>query len=105
MRTDTVDALPKDEPGPADSTFTAGEEGFAVQIGAFKDPQNAIQAQTLARRRYQFSVRNEFYPSLALYQIRIGSFASRAEARTLLLRMQADHPAEYRDSWIVQIKR
>ena len=104
-RTDTVDVLPIEGPPASDSTATTGEERFAVQIGAFKAPENASQAQNLARARYQIPVLNEFTPKLALYQIRIGTFSSREEARAFLLRMQAEHPVDYKDSWIVQWKR
>jgi cell division septation protein DedD len=104
-RTDTVDVLRIEGPAATDSTATTGEERFAVQIGAFKAPENASQAQNLARTRYQIPVLNEFTPKLALYQIRIGSFSSREEARAFLLRMQSEHPVDYKDSWIVQWKR
>lgn len=104
-RTDTVDVLAIEGLQAPDSTTTTGEERYAVQIGAFKAPENASQAQNLARARYQIPVLNEFTPKLALYQIRIGSFASREEARAFLLRMQAEHPEDYKDSWIVQWQR
>ena len=104
-RTDTVDALRTDSPAATDSLTATGKEEFAIQIGAFRDPQNAVRFQKLTRERYHHSMSNEFNPGLGLYQIRIGSFLREEEARVLLLRMQAEYPLEYKDAWIVQVSR
>jgi len=104
-RTDTVNVVHTEEQSETDSSLAAGEERFAVQIGAFKEPKNASQFQNLTRERYPFPIMNEFNPRLGFYQIRIGSFASRMEARALLLRMQAEYPLDYKGSWIVHLMR
>jgi len=104
-RTDTVDVLRTDGPAATDSLATAGVERFAIQIGAFKDPQNAISFQNLTRERYHLPMSNEFNAGLGFYQIRIGAFASREEAQAHVLRMQADFPLDYKDCWIVQVTR
>jgi cell division septation protein DedD len=104
-RTDTVDALNTDTPAATDSPTATGTEQFAIQIGAFRDPQNAVRFQKLTRERYHLSMSNEFNPGLGLYQIRIGSFPREEEARVLLIRMQAEYPLEYKDAWIVQVSR
>lgn len=104
-KVDTVDAARTEEPAPADSVLASDEARFCVQVGAFREPQNAGAAQANARERYGLPVRNEFNERAGLYQIRIGAFLTRDEARALLLRMQAEHPADYRDSFIIQGKR
>jgi hypothetical protein len=104
-RTDTVRVLRSDEPSASDSLLATGEERFAVQIGAFREPFNASQTQNLARKRFHLPMLNEFDSRLGLYKIRLGSFTSRAEARTQMLRLQAEYPSEYNDSWIVQLTR
>jgi cell division septation protein DedD len=104
-RIDTVEAAGAHEPVIADSTLAEGEVRFSIQIGAFRDPANASSAQAHARERYALPVLNEFQERAGLYQIRIGSFALREEARIQLTRMKTDYPAEYKDSFIVQAKR
>ena len=78
---------------------------FMVQIGAFKDPQNASRIQTLARQRYHLPVLNDYHPTLALYQIRIGFFETREAAYTFRGRMHKEFPADYKGAWVVQLKR
>jgi cell division septation protein DedD len=78
---------------------------FMVQIGAFKDPENANRIQEIARERYHLPVINDFNASHSLYQIRIGFFESRQDAHDFKKRMQNEHPMEYRDAWVVQLKR
>lgn len=104
-RVDTIEARKADDPAHIETEKAETEIHWAVQIGAFKDPRNASIVQSLARERYSVPVLNEFNPDLSLYQIRIGSFATREEARVLLRRMQAEYPGEYKDSWVVQCRR
>ena len=78
---------------------------FMVQIGAFKDPQYASAVQTAARERYHMPVLNDYNTSYALYQIRIGFFETKEAAYAFRLRMRREYPADYRDAWVVQLKR
>jgi cell division septation protein DedD len=78
---------------------------FMVQIGAFKDPQHASTIQTVARERYRMPVLNDYQTRRGLYQIRIGFFESRESANAFRARMIHDYPQEYKDSWVVQLKR
>jgi cell division septation protein DedD len=104
-KVDTVEAAGALEPVVADSTLAEGEVRFSIQIGAFREPANASTAQAHARERYPLPVLNEFQERAGLYQIRIGSFTTREEARIQLTRMRSEFPAEYKDSFIVQAKR
>ena len=104
-RTDTLQVSREVSTLPPDTTEGRADTWFAVQIGAFKDPHRATVAQALARDRYHLPVINEFTPPAGLYQIRLGAFPSRDSAREFLTKMQRDFPAEYRDSWLVQLKR
>ncbi len=76
-----------------------------VQVGAYKDPQNANTVQVAARERYHLPVLNDYHTVLGLYQIRIGFFETREAAQDFLGKMQHDYPSDYKDSWIVQLKR
>jgi cell division protein FtsN len=104
-KTDTLEVARNSAPPVPDTTATNADIWYAVQIGAYKDPQNASAAQALARERYQLPVINDFSQPTGLYQIRLGSFPTRETARDFLRNMQQAFPAEYRDSWIVQLKR
>lgn len=104
-RTDTVTAV-----HPAERRNVGGKDRetrirFMVQIGAFKDPHLASARQTEARKRFHMPVLNDYHAGTALYQIRIGFFESRENARNFLHQIQGEHPADYRDSWVVQLKR
>ena len=78
---------------------------YMVQIGAFKDPQYASAVQTAARERYHLPALNDYNTALALYQIRIGFFETRDGAYAFRQRMQREYPKDYKDAWVVQLKR
>ena len=78
---------------------------FMVQIGAFKDPEMASKVQVTARMRYHLPVLNDYHTTLGLYQIRIGFFETRTAANTFRKKMRGEYPEDYRDSWVVQLKR
>lgn len=104
-RTDTVATVRK---APRKRTATSRREPqirFMVQIGAFKDPQMASEVQTTARARYHLPVLNDYHTKMGLYQIRIGFFETRTAAIMFMKKMQRDYPNDYRDSWVVQLKR
>ena len=103
--TDTVDAVE----GPRVSTDRESVDftgtGFAVQIGAFRNPLNASTAQNAARTRLGVSVSNEYDAASALYLIRAGFFRSREEAVRFRSSILRRFPRDYHDSWIVEVKR
>lgn len=104
-KTDTVSVT---QTGRADSTNVPGREPeirFMVQIGAFKNPPLAAAVQTLARTRYRMPVLNDYALKAGLYQIRIGFFETREAAKTFRAKMQSDYPEEYKDAWVVQLRR
>ncbi len=103
--TDTVDVT---QPRRAESVNAPGLEQkirFMVQIGAFRNPPLAAAVQTLARTRYRMPVLNDFVLKAGLYQIRIGFFETREAAMGFRERMQSDYPEDYKDAWVVQLRR
>jgi cell division septation protein DedD len=104
-RADTVTALHGSEHGTVGSPGRTEQIRFMVQIGAFKDPHHASAVQAEARKRYHMPVLNDYLSGTGLYQIRIGFFGTRETARVFQLQMRRDYPAQYNDSWIVQLKR
>jgi cell division protein FtsN len=101
---DTVTALHGSELGIVGTPGRTPQIRFMVQIGAFRDPHHASAVQAGARKRYHMPVLNDFLAGPGLYQIRIGFFESRENARSFQQQMKRDHPSEYGDSWIVQLK-
>ncbi len=104
-RTDTVSTVRKAERHPGGANRREAQIRFMVQIGAFKDPQNASRVQTTARQRYHLPVLNDYHTKLALYQIRIGFFETREAAVSFRSRMMREFPEDYKDTWVVQLKR
>lgn len=81
------------------------EVRYMVQIGAFKDPHYASLVQSAARERYHMPTVNDYNTALALYQIRLGFFATRDAAGAFKQRLQKEHPKDYKDAWVVQLRR
>jgi cell division septation protein DedD len=104
-RADTVTALHAAETGTVGAPGKTAQVRFMVQIGAFKDPKHASAVQAAARKRYRMPVLNDYLAGPGLYQIRIGFFESRENARTFQQQMKREYQSEYEDSWIVQLKR
>ncbi|MGH2568284.1 MAG: SPOR domain-containing protein [Bacteroidota bacterium] len=74
---------------------------FTVQIGAFTDPHNALNAQRLARERFAaYPVFNQYEPSLKLYRVSIGKFDARDDAAGFRREMAKLFPKEYSECWI-----
>ncbi len=104
-RTDTVATVRKADRHAAGMNRREPQIRFMVQIGAFKDPQNASRVQITARQRYHLPVLNDYHTRLGLYQIRIGFFETREAAEGFRLEMMRDFPRDYGDTWVVQLKR
>jgi cell division septation protein DedD len=102
--TDTIATSPHG--GEETGDLQTGERiRFMIQIGAFRDPANASAVQLRARERYRVPVLNDYHTGLKLYQVRIGFFEDYASADKFRLQLVQEHPADYRDAWIVQLKR
>jgi cell division septation protein DedD len=104
-RTDTVTATHAGALTPAGNPARGAQIRYMVQIGAFKDPKNASTVQAETRRRYHVPVLNDFNSPRGLYQIRLGFFESRESASAFRQKMIDEYPLEYKDSWVVQLKR
>jgi cell division septation protein DedD len=104
-RTDTVTTEKATIPSAAPAAAREPVIRYTVQIGAFKNAQNASQVQTVARERYHLPVINDYDINQAMYQIRIGFFESQEVAQAFGERLRREFPADYRDSWVVQLKR
>ncbi len=104
-RVDTVKTVTEGERTGTSETPRERQIKFMIQIGAFKDARNASRIQGIARERYHMPVLNDYHMRLALYQIRIGFFETREQAMLFRQQMQSGYPTEYKDAWVVQLKR
>jgi len=104
-KTDTVVTEKGRERLQQDGSVREPQIRYMLQIGAFKNPQLASRTQTTARQRYRMPVLNDYNTKQALYQIRIGFFESREAAQAFRERLLLEHPQDYKDSWVVQLKR
>ncbi len=104
-RVDTVKTFSEGDRAGTAETPRKGQIRFMIQIGAFKDARNASRIQGIARDRYHLPVLNDYHTRLGLYQIRIGFFETREQAMGFRQQMQTGFPTDYKDAWVVQLKR
>ncbi len=90
-----------------DTTATSHQPriSYMIQIGAYKDPQNATRVQDIARERYHLPVINDYNQAVTLYQIRMGFFETREEAHTFCEQMKSEYANDYNDSWVIELRR
>jgi cell division septation protein DedD len=104
-RVDTVKTVSEADHAGTSETPREPQIRFMIQIGAFKDARNASRIQGIARERYHLPVLNDYHTRLGLYQIRIGFFETREQAMMFRQQMQTGFPSDYKDAWVVQLKR
>ena len=104
-RIDTVKTVSEGERAGIAEAPRERQIRFMIQIGAFKDALNASRIQGIARERYHLPVLNDYHTRFGLYQIRIGFFETREQAMVFRQQMQSGHPSDYKDAWVVQLKR
>jgi cell division septation protein DedD len=104
VRTDTVEVLKLDESVAAAPGAREPGIHFAVQIGAFRETENARSVGEVARARFSHPVTSKYDAASGLYLVRVGTFETRDAAHELRLEMQKKYSKDYRDCWIVQVK-
>jgi cell division protein FtsN len=104
-RVDTVKTVSRGDHARIDEAPRERQIRFMIQIGAFKDARNASRVQGIARERYHMPVLNDYHTRLGLYQIRLGFFETREQALAFQHKMQSSYPSDYKDAWVVQLKR
>ena len=104
-RVDTINTVSEGDHATAVEGRRERQIRFMIQIGAFKDARNASRIQGVARERYHLPVLNDYHTRLGLYQIRIGFFETREQAMVFRQQMKTGFPTDYKDAWVVQLKR
>lgn len=105
QKEDTVSVAVQNTPRPTYETKTppppATPTGqFSVQIGAYRERDNADQIAALARERFRLNVYTVNDKATALFKVMIGDFSTKDDARAFRDRMTQQYPGEYNDAWV-----
>jgi len=78
---------------------------YSVQIGAFRDLNNADRAHKLAKQRYKKPIYHFYDKAIKMYRITVGNFSQIKDAFVFLKTVHSKHPKEYKDAWVAEMKR
>jgi cell division septation protein DedD len=78
---------------------------YSVQIGAFRILSNADRAQKLAKQRYKKPVYHFYDKAIKMYRVTVGNFSKIKDAFAFLKAVQHQHPKEYKDAWVAEMRR
>ena len=78
---------------------------YSVQLGAFKVLSNADRSKKTAQQRYKKPVYQFFDKPIKMYRVTVGNFAKLNDALKFLRSVQKDHPKEYKDAWVAEMRR
>lgn len=75
---------------------------YAVQLGAYKMPDNADRISAMAKERFSLNVITLFDPTEELYKVYLGDFETKDAARTFRDVMALKFPEDYKDAWVAE---
>jgi cell division septation protein DedD len=78
---------------------------YSVQLGAFHILSNADRAKKIAQQRYKKPVYQFFDKPIKMYRVTLGNFPKINEALKFLKMIQQQHPKEYKDAWVAEMRR
>ena len=84
---------------------TTKKKYYSVQIGAFKVLSNADGAQKLAKKRFKKPVYHFYDKAIKMYRVTVGNFLKIKDAFSFRKTLLKQHPKEYKDSWVAEMKR
>ncbi len=90
---------------PLQQKVTEPKHFFAVQIGAFKTPANAMRAEETIKKRYRHKTLSFFDEQLKLVRVFVGNFSTAAQANEFRKTLQKEFPKEYSQSFVWELKR
>lgn len=73
---------------------------YAVQVGAYTTPENAVKIADLAKERFNLMVYTFHDITDNLYKVFIGDFLIKDDARNYRDEMVRRYPGEYNDAWV-----
>lgn len=110
-RTDTVNVAVQKEEKPAYETTDPVKTSlpattvvkFCVQIGAYKQQDNAGVIASVAKSRFARNIYTIHDAATELYKVMIGDFGTKDEARVFRDRMVQQYPGDYKDAWVSEL--
>ena len=76
---------------------------YSVQIGAYKQAENADRIASLARERFGKNVYTIPDKANDLYKVMVGDFAVKDDARKFRDEMVQKFPNDYKDAWVSEL--
>ncbi len=73
---------------------------FSVQIGAYKQQDNADRVAALAKERFGLNMYTIPDAASGLVKVYVGEFATKDEARKFRDDMAQKYPIDYKDAWV-----
>ena len=89
----------------APSQHSTKKKYYSVQVGAFRVLSNADRAKKVAQQRYKKPVYQFFDKPIKMYRVTLGNFPNIKEALNFLKMIQQQHPKEYKDAWVAEMRR
>ncbi len=87
------------------SQHSSKKKYYSVQLGAFRVLSNADRAKKIAQQRYKKPVYQFFDKPIKMYRVALGNFPKLNEALKFLKTIQQQHPKEYKDAWVAEMRR
>jgi cell division septation protein DedD len=106
---DTIEAhlvtrTPQSESGHP-SHAHAVKKYYSVQIGAFRISFNADRCLRLIKKRTTYSTVHFYDKAIKMYRVTVGHFIKKEEAFAFRKSLKKNFPKDYRDCWVVEMKR
>lgn len=78
---------------------------YSVQIGAFRILANAGRAQKLCKQRFKKPIYHFYDKAIKMYRVTAGHFTKIKDAFGFLKTVQEQHPKDYKDAWVAEMRR
>ncbi len=78
---------------------------YSVQLGAFRSLSNADRVEKSAKQRYKRPVHQFYDKAIKMYRVTVGNFSKLKDAWTFLKDVQKQHPKEYKDAWVAEMRK
>lgn len=76
---------------------------YCVQVGAYKQQENADLVASVAKGRFARSIYTIHDAAADLYKVMVGDFATKDDARAFRDRMVQQFPGDYKDAWVSEL--
>ncbi len=78
---------------------------YSVQVGAFRELSNANHAKKVAQERYKRTVYHFYEKGIKMYRVTVGNFSKLNDGLAFLKKIQKEHPQEYKNAWVAEMRR